>query len=878
MNFTFYSRKTIHYITILFSLIIPKIYGEDLKISSSFNKIELKEALKKVSIDYQAPVIYPSDISGNNILIECNNCALDSLLSLLLLNSNYDWEKINNQYVVFEREKKTYSIYGKIYDYKSKETIPFANVYIPSLNEGSISDEQGIFSLTNINFRSCTLFVSYIGYKTEKKIINLKNTRNKTLEIYLKQKILNSKNIYIRGESREFLNIANEPGKISFSPKHISTLPIIGEVDIFRSLQLLPGISQGLAGKSELYIRGGRPDQNLILIDGMPLYQGTHMFGFISSIMSKAIKDIQVYKGVYPARYGGKTSGLIQISNHAGNTLKPNAKVFTNLSTNSAQIQLPIFSKGSIALSTRNSNNIVETKLYESIKDYIVGDDNFNLISLSANENQRTKYSPKFYFTDFNATGSYVINSKNRISFTIKHGEDIIKENREFYGFENILAFKATKIVEKTSLSNEGGILKWTYYLNPEWVIRSSISNTNYFSNHYSKLFNIISDNDAFSQKNNEKNKFSNQVFKIYQNIKSFQNHDIQIGFSKSILYTEFLTERFLTNTFEKTHFNKNGVLQSFFLEDKWSFTKFIKFQLGIRNTYYTLTKLNYLEPRISAILKINSNFSIEGATGKNNQFVHQFNSPLSTRGTQNMWLISNDPIPTIASTNSQISAHWKSIKHELSISLYDRKGSGYFDFESYLSPIPIFSKQNDYIDDVILATDGQEKTNGAEFFIRRKNQAINGWISYQINNTKYSFSNIDGGQYYNANHSIEHEFKSVFITSILDWNLTTNWSYSSGRFYTNENDVYIASDFQVLFNPGTRNNKKLPPTHHLDFSVSKKFKINRFEVNAGLSIYNVFNKKNISHKRYNPYSSGKIISDIVMLGMTPTFFIEINI
>ena len=878
MNLTSYSRKTIQYIIILFLLIIPKISGEDLKISSSFNKIDLKEALQKASIAYQAPVIYPSDISENNISVECNNCELDSLLSLLLLDSDYGWEKIDNQYAIFEREKKTYNLYGKIYDYKSMGTIPFANVYIPSLGVGSISDEQGIFSLTNINFKSCTLFVSYIGYQTEKKIIHSKNARNSTLEIYLKQKILNSKNIYIRGESREFLNIANEPGKISFSPKHISTLPIIGEVDIFRSLQLLPGISQGLAGKSELYIRGGRPDQNLILIDGMPLYQETHMFGFISSVQAKAIKDIQVYKGVYPAQYGGKTSGLIQISNHAGNTLKPNAKVFTNLSTNSAQIQLPIFSKGSLALSARSSNDIVQTKLYESIKDYIVGDDNFNLISLSANENQRTNYSPKFYFTDFNATGSYVINTKNKISFTIKHGKDIIKENREFYGFENILDFNSTKIVEKTNLLNTGGILKWAYYLNPGWIIRASISNTSYFSNHESKLFNIISDNDTFSQKNNEKNKFSNHIFKIYQNIKSFQNHDIQIGFSKSILYTEFLTERFLTNASEKTNFNESGVLQSFFLENNWSFTKFINFQLGLRNTYYTLTKLNYLEPRISAILKINSNFSIEGATGKNNQFIHQFNSPLSTRGTQNMWLISNDPIPIISSKSSQISANWKSIKHELSVSIYDRRGSGYFDFESYLSPIPIFSKQTDYIDDVILATDGQEKANGAEFFIRRKNQAINGWVSYQINNTKYSFPDIDDGKYYNANHSIEHEFKSVFITSILDWNLTTNWSYSSGRFYTDESDVYIASDFQVLFNPGTRNNKKLPPTHHLDFSVSKKFKINRFEVNAGLSIYNVFNKKNISHKRYNPYSSGKIISDVVMLGMTPTFFIEINI
>ena len=194
MNFTFVSRKTIHYIIISFSLIIPKISGEDLKISSSFNKIELKEALQKVSIDYQAPVIYPSDISRNNISIDCNNCELDSLLSLLLLNSDYDWEKINNQYVIFEREIKSYNLYGKIYDYKSKETIPFANVYIPSVGVGSISDDQGIFSLTNINLKSCTLFVSYIGYKTEKKIIHLKNASNSNLEIYLNQKILNSKN------------------------------------------------------------------------------------------------------------------------------------------------------------------------------------------------------------------------------------------------------------------------------------------------------------------------------------------------------------------------------------------------------------------------------------------------------------------------------------------------------------------------------------------------------------------------------------------------------------------------------------------------------------------------------------------------------------
>jgi len=854
------------------------MFGEDLKISSIFNKAELKEALQKLSVDYQASIIYPSDISIHTISIECKNCELDSLLSLLLLKTTYDWEKINNQYIIFEIEKKTYSLSGKIYDYKSNETIPFANVYIPSLNIGSISDDQGIFSLTNIDSKSCSLFVSYIGYETEKKSIHLKKTKNNVLEIYLKQKILNSKNIYIRGKSREFLNIATEPGKISFSPKHISTLPIIGEVDIFRSLQLLPGISQGLAGKAELYIRGARPDQNLLLIDGMPLYQETHMFGFVSSAQAQAIKDVQVYKGVYPAKYGGRTSGLIQISNHSGNTLKPSAKVFTNFTTNSAQIQLPVYSNGSLALSGRSSNNIVQTKLYKSIKDYIVGDDNFNLISLSANENQSTKYSPKFFFTDFNAVASHIINSKNRISFTIKHGKDVIKERREFYGFENILEFKSTKIIENTNLSNIGGIFKWTSYINPEWTIRSYYTDTHYFSNHDSKLFNNFSDNDTFSQRNYEKNTFSNQLFKTYHNIKSIQNHDLEFGFSKSILNTEFLTERFLNNASEKTSLKQNAILQSLFFEDKWSVAKSLILQLGLRNTYYSLTKLNYLEPRLSGILKINSNLSIEGAAGRNNQFIHQFNSPLSTRGTKGMWIIANDPIPVVASTSSQISAHWKSIKHELNLSFYDRKGSGYFDFKRHLSPITIMSKQNDYVNNVISRNEGLEKTNGAEIFIRRKNQAINGWVTYQINNTKYSFPDIDDGKYYSAGHNIEHEFKSVFITSILDWNVTTNWSYSSGRLYTSENDVYITNDFQVLFNPGTRNNKRLRPIHHLDFSVSKNFEVSQFQVNAGLSIYNVFNKKNISHKRYNPYASGKIISDVVMLGTTPTFFIEISI
>ena len=138
--------------------------------------------------------------------------------------------------------------------------------------------------------------------------------------------------------------------------------------------------------------------------------------------------------------------------------------------------------------------------------------------------------------------------------------------------------------------------------------------------------------------------------------------------------------------------------------------------------------------------MKVTPNFIFEGALGKNNQFIHQFNSPLSTRGTQGTWLISQEKIPVVSSFSSQISSHWKEHNHEYSISLYQRSSEGHFNFEKYLSPIPILSEQNESGNPYYAESQGEEEINGAEVLIRRKNSLINGWISYHFNETKYSF------------------------------------------------------------------------------------------------------------------------------------------
>ena len=856
-------------------LSISFINGQDHQISFSYNKISLKEAIQQLINNYQLPIIYPSKIEEKLISKECDNCDLDSALTLLFYNTDYHWKKIDAQYTIYKISSNLYSLGGRIIDITSNETIPYANVFIPSLNIGTISNDEGIFFLPKIKSRLCTLYVSYIGYETKQQPVYFSNNEKVDTDIYLKQKIIKSKNIFIRGKSREFMQLSQEPSKISFSPKHISTLPTIGEVDISRSLQLLPGIHQGLGGTAELYIRGGRPDQNLIIVDGMPIYQRTHMFGFLSSIQSKAVKDIQVYKGVYPAIYGGRTSGLIQITNRIGNTIKPHARFYSNFTINSAQIELPISTKSSLIFTARHGNKIVSTKLYTSIKNFITVDDNFNLLSMSAIEDQTSNYNPMFTFKDISTVFSYLINPKNRISITYTTGSDLINEKREFYGFNSILVFDSTRIQEETEWSNQGAIFNWSFYLNPKWRTKLYILKTGYNSLHNSNLFISNNANNIPQQSTNEKNIFTDQTYGFYQSVKNFTNHHLEIGLNRSSLSANYKTKRSLVDSSENISLAQNAYLQSIYIQDSWSISKLFNINIGFRNTYYSDNKENYFTPRLSGSFILTPSITIETGIGQNNQFTHQFNSNMSTRGTQGSWLISSGDVPIISSDNSHSSIYWKNPNYDFSLSYYQKNSSGHYDFGRFISPIAILSNQNNNENRLQNDMIGNEKTIGSEIFIRRKNRQINGWIAYQFNNTDYSFND---SHYYSANHDITHEFKSVMMTSILDYDFTATWSYSSGRVYTHLDEINITNDFQIFYNDGKRNKERLEPVHHLDISISKSYTLNYLQLNVGLSIYNIYNKKNISHKRYNPYSSENIISNVVMLGFTPTFFIEASL
>ncbi|MBT6981920.1 MAG: TonB-dependent receptor, partial [Candidatus Marinimicrobia bacterium] len=387
------------YLSSAFAVIKPD------SISFQFHNTPLKNALKQLIDDHGVSIVFPDDIVNTPISAQCKSCTQEEAVVAVLSTSNLVWKQTGNQFTVFNSVTPfRFAVSGRAMDKETGEPIPFANVFIPKLMIGDISQNDGSFSVLNISTRSCTLNISYIGYETEKVPILFPKGENVFHEIFISPKVLTTKTVSIMGTTREFMDRSNSPGQISFSPRHISTLPNLGEVDIFRSLQLLPGIQLGLGGTSGLNIRGGTPDQNLVLLDGMPLYQTDHLFGFVSGMNANAIKDVQVYKGGFPAKYGGRISSVIELTSRNGNSLKHHGSIYGNLMSQGISGEIPVLSRGSWLFNFRSSTtSTFQTELYESIQAYVTGDDNFNLIGESADieKQQRLEYSPQFSYYDF---------------------------------------------------------------------------------------------------------------------------------------------------------------------------------------------------------------------------------------------------------------------------------------------------------------------------------------------------------------------------------------------------------------------------------------------------------------------------------------------
>lgn len=846
----------------------------------SYSNQPLRDVLIQLIQNENLSIVF-SDQSVDSLMVtaQCQACTDEQSINLLLENTPLIWEKSNNQFIIYEPPYYQFSIFGNVKDASSGESIPFANVFIQNKYVGDVTNKDGRFTLVNIPVKQCTLQVSYIGYQSTQFPLSLPLDGSQPINVSLKPKVILGENVVIKGDYLEFMEQSSGHGQIAFSPRHIASLPNLGETDIFRSLQLLPGIQMGNAGTSELFVRGGTPDQNQIFIDGIPIYKPNHFFGFFSSINSHSIKDIQVYKGHIPIQYGGRLSSVLSLTGKSGHTHKKKLSLFMNILSSGISYEQPLPWNGSWIFSTRQSNSkYFESSLYQSIQDFVTGDDRFNLMSEVTldDPSKTTTYNPQFNFIDINNKLSFLLSPTDRVSLTFIYGSDDIQESRSFVGFPEIWTYDSVMTQENTMWINDGIGIQWTHFWSPYFESEFHVSQSRYKSLFEIRQTPLEGSSPSFIQVSKENNEMIDHTLTMNHHWVIHKSHQLDFGvqnhFYDTHLYTQNQNNDNYTDIIDQSN---STAISTSYINDEWSITPNTNATFGIRMNSNYVNDSRIIEPRISLQSYIAPTLRIEGFVGKNIQYLHQFKSDISTRGSESLWTILDENLQPSQSINMSLGLHWFSKMYQIQLDIYRKYLSNIYQYYQMHSPASPFTSHRNIIQSGLYQGDGVH--SGIELLLQKKQGIVQGWIAYHFGQSSYTFSDLYGGQTYQPDHDRTHELKAVAIGKLQSWDITLNWVYSSGSVYTDLEHISVSDDRIVFISDNKKNIYRLPPIHRLDLSVTKSSMLAGVPLETGISIFNVYNQKNISYKRVNPFGDVPTITDVKMLGFSPTVFLKVN-
>lgn len=790
----------------------------------------------------------------------------------------------------------SYNIKGEVKDKVSGEALVYVNVLIKETTIGATTNERGYFVIVDAPADTLKLIVSYIGYVTQEISFDNRKGNSKHLHIELTPKVIESEEVVVKAENYKMWKTTDEVSQITISPKEIAYLPRIGEVDIFRSLQLMPGISGVNDGSAGLYIRGGTPDQNLVLLDGMTVYHVDHFFGFFSAFNADAIKDIQVYKGGFPASFGGRLSSVIDLTGKTGNINNFNLSLGANLLSVNGIMEIPFLSKGSILISARRSfADIIESPTYNSIFTMFNSSEEQQQPQIGgrggfANFQQETVL-PSFYFYDLNAKISYQLTEKDFASVSFYSGDDYLDQSPDpqqftasnFFG-ENAGENLTREATEITEWGNIGSSIRWSRQWNDVFFSNLTAAYSEYTSNNTSSqnfASNIQSDSgNAVSNffKTVQDNQIKDFTFRLDNEWNITQSHKIGLGTWISSIETDY---KHLTNdSLFIVDRNNKGFTSAFYLQDKWKILEDLDLTAGLRSTYFNLTDSYHWEPRASFNYNIFDNFKLKGAWGENYQFINQITSENVLDGSRDFWILSDETLEPGFSENYILGLEYETNDYLFSVEGYYKNFENLVEFTQRIRRDPR-NAGNDINNYLINFYGGTGYAKGIEFLLQKKFGPFNGWVSYTLGKVEYTFPAFDNGDPFPAKQDRTHEFKIVGNFTTGRWVFSSSWLFATGQPYTSpESQYYITllnGETQSYIHVSEKNAYRLPDYHRLDLSVAYKFENKSFNGELGASVFNLYGRKNIWYKKYDLNVSPVLITDVAMLGFTPTVFVKLN-
>jgi hypothetical protein len=746
------------------------------------------------------------------------------IIVLLLFLSNFSLaQKI---------EKVTLS--GYINESSSGETLIGASVYVFELETGTTTNEYGFYSLS-LPAGSYKIEFSYLGFDSQTKEIDLKENTKLDLEMGENPNELVEVVVTSEAEDRNVTNTEMSVNKVSIAT--IEKMPaLLGEVDVIRSIQLLPGVSTVGEGATGFNVRGGSIDQNLILLDEAPVYNSSHLFGFFSVFNPDAVKDVKLYKGGIPARYGGRLSSILDVRMKEGNMKKYEVSGGVGLIFSRLSVEGPIVKdKASFIIAGRRS--YIDILARPIIEKQVGGDTELNFYDLTLKTN-------------------YKINDKNRLFLSGYLG-------RDNFGFGNAAGF---------NWGNQTATLRWNHLFSEKLFSNF----TTYYSNYdYEIAFGADAEN-TFDWSAKIKNYSAKSDFSY------FLNPDNLITFGgQAILYEFQPANAFSLNEGEVVDFSlpkKYALEAGLFIENEQKINKNISLQYGLRWSYFnymgegssfefaepespggrrepildqtktfdageSIQAYNNFEPRFSIKYQLDRTSSIKASYNRTAQYIHLVSNTTAATPVD-IWTPSTNNIkPQIA--NQVALGFFRNFDDNTWVTSVEGYYKTYQDLLEYVDGADLLL--NEYFEGDVLQAKG--RAYGLEVQIEKKKGRFTGWTSYTLGRTELQSDGINLGDWYPSRFDQTHSFSTTaFYDLSKRWSLSANFVLNSGTPGTFATGRYEQNGYVYPHTTGRRNNARIPIYHRLDVSATLAGKDEPGKKWSGewvFSVYNVYNKRN---------------------------------
>jgi outer membrane cobalamin receptor len=839
-------------------------------VSFNFKNTTLKEALNQIILQTNLQITYGNEIvQGIRINKNFKKVTIPALLDSIIMAKGLSYNIISkNQLVIFKSKKTQYKnmIKGYIRDAYSAETLPYANIMIRDSKRGVTSNVSGYFVLLDIPAEPCTLDVRYIGYEKYSIILDEEN-RLGLLNIKMKQKAIGGSEIKVVAENIQAVEIPKDPSYVRISPMQITNMPVLGTPDLLRSLQTLPGISGMNDGASGIFIRGGTPDQNLILLDGMPIYHMDHLFGFISAFNIDAVKDVRVMKSAFPTKYGGRLSGVIELTGKSGNSNAFQAGVNLGAMGGSAILQAPLNKRGGLFISYRRSNSeLLGNEFYTDILNSleVAGKKNEPGRSRLVNtEKPANATSLEFYYYDLNSKLSYMLTEQDLVSFSFYRGVDFLDQSGERKSGNGLP--QLVNIKDFTEWQNIGYSGNWSRRWGNTFFSNLTIANTQYVSE--SERTSEFSVQDSTFSTFFEKTDLRNFKFRLDNEWQFNNSHKLEFGgqISGTIIENNYTSER----SVQVLEQNKQAIENALYLEDRWQMAEPFQMTIGLRSTYYEPDDKWYFEPRSSFMYDLSQHIFIKAAWGKYYQFVYRIRNESILDGNRDLWLVADQNLKPGISEQKVVGIGFKTNDYLFDVEAYHKSLSNVAEFTQ------IFRRSADNRPGPLFFL-GDGKAYGIEFLLQKKRGWLTGWLGYTLAKVDYKIPKINEGRWYAASQDRRHEINFAAGHSWNHWRLSITGLYSSGLPYTVPGQLETTATHQPE-NVFAVNNDRLPENIRFDIGINYRFSLFGLDFKADFSIYNLLNRKNIWARQFI-FSGGEMASrDVTGLGITPTLNMSVH-